>query len=71
MKDGYGTVHRSADGWLGQPEYAAIEVLDPDGWRGLNQSWYDSITEQDFLERLMRSTLRLPKHLLLPKAPKK
>ena len=34
-----------------------IEVLDPDGWRKDNKSYYLPITEQEWNERVMWSTI--------------
>ncbi len=53
-------VHRNAEGWLLDPKYRGVKVIDPDGWRGEDCCWEESITEEEFVRRLLRSTCRWP-----------
>lgn len=53
-----GKVLRTPDDW------AAIEdmhVLDPDGWRRDGKDWFEPITHEDFLARVMQSTIVVPR----------
>ena len=52
-------VKRTAEGWLAQPAYRHITVLDPDGWdRGnFEESWAEFLTEEEFNRRLAHSTV--------------
>lgn len=48
--------------WLQQPKYRVYTLLDPDGWDRSSveahmRSMYEMITEAEFNERLMRSTV--------------
>lgn len=36
-----------------------VEILDPDGWRDGTRSWYAPITRDEFIERLMVSTIKV------------
>ena len=50
----------NAEAWLAMPEFACIKVIDPDGWRREGRSWYDTITKEEFVRRLMESTIQHP-----------
>lgn len=44
--------------WLNDPEFAGIEILDYDGWRGAD--WQAPITVQEFRRRLCQCTITGP-----------
>jgi hypothetical protein len=56
------TEKHSARGWLEQPKYRGINVLDPDGWdrTALIHSWAEEIDEAEFMRRLSVSTCSFP-----------
>jgi hypothetical protein len=45
---------RYPDEW---EELTAIHVLDPDGWRVDGKNWYHPITREEFLRRVVTSTV--------------
>jgi hypothetical protein len=54
---------KTAEQWLAEPQYAGVEVLDPDGWDRSNYaaSWAEPIDETEFKRRLFNSTCSWPK----------
>lgn len=52
----------SADEWLALPEYAGLEVEDPDGWdrKNFQASWAEKISKQEFDKRVAISTCSFP-----------
>jgi len=50
----------SAEEWLREPEYAGVEIYDPDGWdrspEGWERSWNEKINRTEFENRLIAST---------------
>lgn len=56
-----GETKLSSYDWLDRPQYRSVTVLDPDGWdrssmAGFDRSMHELITEQEFVDRLQRST---------------
>lgn len=49
---------KSSAEWFGSPDYAGIQILDPDGWdrKNFDVSWNELITEDEFCKRLTNST---------------
>lgn len=54
---------KTADEWLAHPDYAGLKILDPDGWdrQNFEVSWAESITKDEFILRMCRSTCDLGK----------
>jgi len=52
----------TAEEWLQEPEYAGLEILDPDGWdrspEGWEQSWNEKIDRREFTHRLFASSVQ-------------
>lgn len=46
------------DEWLALPEFAGIDVLDPDGWDRANYeaSWAEPLSRDEMIARVERST---------------
>ncbi len=49
---------RDGQGWLAQPEYKGLVVMDPDGWNrtDFDNSWREEITKEEFDRRVLHST---------------
>lgn len=54
---------RTPEQWLATPEFAHVEVIDPDGWREPGADWHRPISRGEFDERLARCTIMDNPHL--------
>lgn len=52
-------VVKNSTEWLASTKYKHLSILDPDGWdrENFNESWNELITEEEFIHRLMNSTI--------------
>ena len=52
---------RTPEGWLAQPEYKGVDILDPDGWdrKNFKISWNTPISKDDFERRMVQCTIRI------------
>lgn len=52
---------RTPERWL-ETDFKGYKIMDPDGWRGLHKlSWDQPITRADFWDRMMQSTIQVPR----------
>ena len=50
--------YKSSEAWL-RTNFNNVKILDPDGWdrKNFEESWNELITEDEFMKRLMASTI--------------
>jgi hypothetical protein len=54
-------IRKSSKEWKQEPQHKDVTILDPDGWdrTNLEASMEEKITEDEFINRLNRSTCML------------
>jgi len=58
---------KSSEQW--EKDFPGLIILDPDGWdrsscENFSNSWLEPITKQEFINRLVKSTINFPTNLV-------